>query len=312
MDGSQVTMTVQVSGNPPPEVIWLHNGQEIQESEDFHFEQQGARHSLCIQEVFPEDTGTYTCEAWNSAGEVRTQAVLTVQEPHDGTQPWFISKPRSVTATLGQSVLISCAIAGDPFPTVHWLRDGKTLSKDSGDFEVLQNEDVFTLVLKNVQPWHAGQYEILLRNRVGECTCQVSLMLQTSPAGAPSRGREPAGCEGLCGGRVGADGGGGDRYGTLRPDWPARGQGWPEEEDGEDVRGVLKRRVETRQHTEEAIRQQEVEQLDFRDLLGKKVSTRTLSENDLKETPAEQMDFRANLQRQVKPKTVSEECWAAR
>ncbi|XP_011806176.1 PREDICTED: myosin light chain kinase, smooth muscle isoform X4 [Colobus angolensis palliatus] len=307
MDGSQVTMTVQVSGNPPPEVIWLHNGNEIQESEDFHFEQRGTQHSLCIQEVFPEDTGTYTCEAWNSAGEVRTQAVLTVQEPHDGTQPWFISKPRSVTASLGQSVLISCAIAGDPFPTVHWLRDGKALSQDTGHYEVLQNEDVFTLVLKKVQPWHAGRYEILLKNRVGECSCQVSLMLQNSPAGALPRGREPASCEGLCGGGVGADGGGSDRYGTLRPGWPARGQGWPEEEDGEDVRGVLKRRVETRQHTEEAIRQQEVEQLDFRDLLGKKVSTKTLSEDDLKEIPAEQMDFRANLQRQVKPKTVSEE-----
>ncbi|XP_030658099.1 myosin light chain kinase, smooth muscle isoform X3 [Nomascus leucogenys] len=307
MDGSQVTMTVQVSGNPPPEVIWLHNGNEIQESEDFHFEQRGTQHSLCIQEVFPEDTGTYTCEAWNSAGEVRTQAVLTVQEPHDGTQPWFISKPRSVTASLGQSVLISCAIAGDPFPTVHWLRDGKALCKDTGHFEVLQNEDVFTLVLKKVQPWHAGQYEILLKNRVGECSCQVSLMLQNSSARALPRGREPASCEGLCGGGVGADGGGSDRYGSLRPGWPARGQGWPEEEDGEDVRGVLKRRVETRQHTEEAIRQQEVEQLDFRDLLGKKVSTKTLSEDDLKEIPAEQMDFRANLQRQVKPKTVSEE-----
>ncbi|XP_032005883.1 myosin light chain kinase, smooth muscle isoform X3 [Hylobates moloch] len=307
MDGSQVTMTVQVSGNPPPEVIWLHNGNEIQESEDFHFEQRGTQHSLCIQEVFPEDTGTYTCEAWNSAGEVRTQAVLTVQEPHDGTQPWFISKPRSVTASLGQSVLISCAIAGDPFPTVHWLRDGKALCKDTGHFEVLQNEDVFTLVLKKVQPWHAGQYEILLKNRVGECSCQVSLMLQNSSARALPRGREPASCEGLCGGGVGADGGGSDRYGSLRPGWPARGQGWPEEEDGKDVRGVLKRRVETRQHTEEAIRQQEVEQLDFRDLLGKKVSTKTLSEDDLKEIPAEQMDFRANLQRQVKPKTVSEE-----
>ncbi|XP_045439895.1 myosin light chain kinase, smooth muscle isoform X1 [Pipistrellus kuhlii] len=307
MDGSQVTMTVQVSGNPPPEVIWLHNGNEIQESEDFHFEQRGTRHSLCIQEVFPEDTGTYTCEAWNSSGEVRTQAVLTVQEPQDGTQPWFISKPRSVTASLGQSVLISCAIAGDPFPTVHWLRDGKALSQDTGHFEVLQNEDVFTLVLKNVQPRHAGQYEILLRNRVGECSCQVSLMLQSSPIRAPLWGREPASCEGLCGRGVGADGGDGDCYGTLRPGWPARGQGWPEEEDGEGVRGVLKRRVETRQHTEEAIRQQEVEQLDFRDLLGKKVSTKTVSEEDLKEIPAEQMDFRANLQRQVKPKTVSEE-----
>ncbi|XP_026643874.1 myosin light chain kinase, smooth muscle isoform X2 [Microtus ochrogaster] len=306
MDGSQVTMTVQVSGNPPPEVIWFHNENEIQESEDFHFEQKGGRHSLCIQEVFPEDTGTYTCEAWNSAGEVRTQAVLTVQEPHDGTQPWFISKPRSVTACLGQSVLISCAIAGDPFPTVHWLRDGKALSKDNGHFELLQNEDVFTLVLKNVQPWHAGQYEIMLKNRVGECSCQVSLMLQNRPARALPRGREPAACEGLCGGGVEAHGDG-DRDGTLRPGWPARGQGWPEEEDGEDVRGLLKRRVETRLHTEEAIRQQEVGQLDFRDLLGKKVSTKTVSEEDLKEIPAEQMDFRANLQRQVKPKTVSEE-----
>ncbi|XP_032005891.2 myosin light chain kinase, smooth muscle isoform X1 [Hylobates moloch] len=132
-------------------------------------------------------------------------------------------------------------------------------------------------------------------------------MLQNSSARALPRGREPASCEGLCGGGVGADGGGSDRYGSLRPGWPARGQGWPEEEDGKDVRGVLKRRVETRQHTEEAIRQQEVEQLDFRDLLGKKVSTKTLSEDDLKEIPAEQMDFRANLQRQVKPKTVSEE-----
>ncbi|XP_042523295.1 myosin light chain kinase, smooth muscle isoform X1 [Dipodomys spectabilis] len=306
MDGSQVTMTVQVSGNPPPEVIWFHNGSEIQESEDFHFEQRGAQHSLCIQEVFPEDTGTYTCEAWNSVGEVRSQAVLTVQEPHDGTQPWFISKPRSVTASLGQSVLISCAIAGDPFPTVHWLRDGKVLSKDNGHFEVLQNEDVFTLVLKNVQPWHAGQYEILLKNRVGKCSCQVSLMLQSSPTRATLWGREPASCEDLCSGGVDADGGG-DRDGTLKPGWPARGQGWPEEEDGEDVRGLLKRRVETKLHTEESIRQQEVEQLDFRDLLGKKVSTKTVSEEDLKEIPAEQMDFRANLQRQVKPKTVSEE-----
>ena len=84
------------------------------------------------------------------------------------------------------------------------------------------------------------------------------------------RGREPASCEGLCGRGAGADGGGGgDGYGSLRPGWPvARGQGAPAEDDGEDVRGVLKRRVETRQHTEEAVRQQEVEQLDFRDLLG--------------------------------------------
>uniref|UniRef100_A0A8C0ZAI1 Myosin light chain kinase, smooth muscle n=1 Tax=Cyanistes caeruleus TaxID=156563 RepID=A0A8C0ZAI1_CYACU len=272
MDGSQVIMTVEVSANPSPEIIWLHNGKEIQETEDFHFEKKGNEYSLYIQEVFPEDTGKYTCEAWNEVGESQTQATLTVQEPQDGIQPWFISKPRSVTAAPGQNVLISCAIAGDPFPTVHWFKDGKEIMPGTA-CEILQNEDIFTLVLRNVQPRHAGQYEIQLRNQVGECSCQVSLML-----------REiffPGTCMG----------------GVTRV----------AEEEQEDVRGVLKRRVETREHTEESLRQQEAEQLDFRDILGKKVSTKSFSEEELKEIPAEQMDFRANLQRQVKPKTLSEE-----
>lgn len=66
-------------GNPAPEVVWLHNGKEIQESEDFHFEKKGCQYTLFIQEVFPEDTGTYTCEVWNEAGDARTEASLTVQ-----------------------------------------------------------------------------------------------------------------------------------------------------------------------------------------------------------------------------------------
>ncbi|KAM6161405.1 myosin light chain kinase, smooth muscle isoform 1-T1 [Erethizon dorsatum] len=347
IEGQDFVLQCSVQGTPVPQITWLLNGQPIQYAhstcragvaelrvQDTLPEDDGIY--TCLAE---NASGQVSCSARVTVREKKSdgksgllplaptkptapiflqglsdlrvmdgsQVTMTVQvsEPQDGTQPWFISKPRSVTASLGQSVLISCAIAGDPFPSVHWLRDGKALSKDTGHFEVLQNEDVFTLVLKNVQPWHAGQYEILLRNQVGECSCQVSLMLQNSPASPLARGREPASCEGLCG-EVGADGGG-DCDGSLSPGWLARGQGWPEEEDTEDVRGVLKRRVETRLHTEEAIRQQEVEQLDFRDLLGKKVSTKTVSEEDLKEIPAEQMDFRANLQRQVKPKTVSEE-----
>ncbi|KAM9380329.1 myosin light chain kinase, smooth muscle isoform 1-T1 [Phaethornis superciliosus] len=305
MDGSQVIMTVEVSANPPPEIIWLHNGKEIQETEDFHFEKKGNEYSLYIQEVFPEDTGKYTCEAWNELGETQTQATLTVQEPQDGIQPWFISKPRSVTAAPGQNVLISCAIAGDPFPTVHWFKDGQEIMPGTA-CEILQNEDIFTLILRNVQSRHAGQYEIQLRNQVGECSCQVSLMLLESSASRAEMLRD---------GRESASSGerrdGGD-HGKLTF---GRTSGFKKncsetravEEEQEDVRGVLKRRVETREHTEESLRQQEAEQLDFRDILGKKVSTKSFSEEELKEIPAEQMDFRANLQRQVKPKTLSEE-----
>ncbi|XP_032859263.2 myosin light chain kinase, smooth muscle isoform X4 [Tyto alba] len=305
MDGSQVIMTVEVSANPPPEIIWLHNGKEIQETEDFHFEKKGNEYSLYIQEVFPEDTGKYTCEAWNELGETQTQATLTVQEPQDGIQPWFISKPRSVTAAPGQNVLISCAIAGDPFPTVHWFKDGQEIMPGTA-CEILQNEDIFTLILRNVQSRHAGQYEIQLRNQVGECSCQVSLMLRESSASRAEMLRD---------GRESASSGerrdGGDHgkltFGRTSGFKKNSSETRAAEEEQEDVRGVLKRRVETREHTEESLRQQEAEQLDFRDILGKKVSTKSFSEEELKEIPAEQMDFRANLQRQVKPKTLSEE-----
>lgn len=85
------------------------------------------------------------------------------------------------------------------------------------------------------------------------------------------------------------------------------GQGQQVEEEQESVRGVLKRRVETRESTEEKLRQQEAEQIDFRDILAKKVNTKSFSEEELKEIPTKQMDFRGTLQRQVKPKTLSEE-----
>ncbi|XP_070806279.1 myosin light chain kinase, smooth muscle [Pituophis catenifer annectens] len=303
MDGSQVIMTVEVSANPPPEIIWLHNGKEIQETEDFHFEKKGNVYRLCIQEVFPEDTGEYTCEAWNDLGGIHTEATLTVQEPQDGIQPWFISKPQSVRAVVGQNVIISCAIAGDPFPTVHWFKDGEELTTEAG-YEFLQNEDIFTLIIRNIEPCHAGQYEIQLRNPVGECNCQVSLTLgesSFSTEGVQKNGRQKVRQEVDCGEDALTFR---NISGSFRRN---TGEGQQVEEEQEIVRGVLKRRVETRESTEEKLRQQEAEQIDFRDILAKKVNTKSFSEEELKEIPAKQMDFRGTLQRQVKPKTFSEE-----
>uniref|UniRef100_A0A8C1PXY6 Myosin light chain kinase, smooth muscle n=1 Tax=Cyprinus carpio TaxID=7962 RepID=A0A8C1PXY6_CYPCA len=282
MDGSQVTMTVEVTGNPAPEVVWLHNGKEIQESEDFYFERKGCQYTLFIQEVFPEDTGTYTCEVWNDTGVARTEASLTVQEPQDGVQPWFITKTKSSTAFLGQHALLSCAIAGDPFPEFLWMKDEQVISA-GGDFEILQKEDVVSLLIRNVKTHHAGNYEIYLKNKVGECR---------SVRTASGRGGQPETLSAAAS--------------LSEPLWERNSQD-QEEEEGCATRGLLKRRIETKEHQEDQIRQQEAEQIDFRTVLGRKVTTKSVSEEDLKEITAEQMDFRGNLQRQIKPKTQTEE-----
>ncbi|XP_016300944.1 myosin light chain kinase, smooth muscle [Sinocyclocheilus anshuiensis] len=305
MDGCQVTMTVEVTGNPAPEVVWLHNGKEIQESEDFHFERKGCQYTLFIQEVFPEDTGTYTCEVCNEVGVARTEASLTVQEPQDGVQPWFITKTKSTAASLGQHALLSCAIAGDPFPEFLWMKDGQVIS-GGGDFEILQKEDVVSLLIRKVKTHHAGNYEIHLKNKVGECRSVAALQVSEDPMPSGDDSHKRRGVERTAAGRGG------------QPETPSAAashseQLWEhdsqdqEEEEGSATRGLLKRCVETKEHREDQIRQQEAEQIDFRTVLGRKVTTKSVSEEDLKEITAEQMDFRGNLQRQIKPKTQTEE-----
>ncbi|GCC29195.1 hypothetical protein chiPu_0007632 [Chiloscyllium punctatum] len=215
MDGSQVRMTVEVAGNPPPEIIWLHNGKEIQESEDFQFEKNGNEFSLFIQEVFPEDTGKYTCEAWNDFGEAQ--------------------------------------------------------------------------------------------NQVGKCSCHVSLLVKECSL---SREEAKEDKEQLNASIVEAKESSGDGIEKfVRPDSAkksiAETKGNTEEE--KTFRGVLRRKVETKEQSAEQLKQQEAEQKDFRCVLGKKVITKSFSEEELKEQSAEQMNFRDSLSRHVKTTNAFEE-----
>lgn len=87
---------------------------------------------------------------------------VCVSEPQDGVQPWFITKPKSTTVCEGQHALLSCAIAGDPFPEFLWMKDGHPVSPGQ-DFEMLQKEDVVSLLIRRVKAHHAGNYEIHLK-----------------------------------------------------------------------------------------------------------------------------------------------------
>ena len=87
---------------------------------------------------------------------------VCLPEPQDGVQPWFITKLKPTTAYLGQNVLLSCAIAGDPFPQWSWMKQGQVVNTDL-DYEILQKEDVVSLLIRRVRSHHAGDYEISLR-----------------------------------------------------------------------------------------------------------------------------------------------------
>ncbi|XP_032801989.2 myosin light chain kinase, smooth muscle isoform X1 [Petromyzon marinus] len=305
MDGSEVHLTVKVAAIPPAEIVWLHNGNEIKESEDFVLESKDDEHTLHIQEVFPEDTGCYTCEAWNEAGQAQSQALLTVQEPQDGVQPWFISKPRPAEAAPGQSALLSCAVAGDPFPSVSWHRDGRLLST-GGDTVLQRHGDVFSVVMHNVSPEHTGLYEVRIQNTVGSSNCTVSLVVKEGGGRGSVHQRWGRDSESLCSST--------NVRQSCSPSGENPEQQWEckgSEPDQTDFRGVLRRKVQTKERLEEVQKQQEAEQKDFRSVLSgaakKSCSTKHSSEEESQQREAEQLDFRGNLSRRVKTKSLCEE-----
>ncbi|XP_076313423.1 twitchin-like isoform X2 [Tachypleus tridentatus] len=82
IDGASVTLTVRVKGTPPIEITWVHNYQEIKNCSDFRYvsSPDGITHNLVIADIFPEDAGLYTCEAYNVYGGDETNCKLSVKE----------------------------------------------------------------------------------------------------------------------------------------------------------------------------------------------------------------------------------------
>jgi hypothetical protein len=103
-DGSPALLECTITGSSRFDVVWLHNEKEIKSGKDFKYVNRGSNvYGLEIAEVFPEDAGTYTCEAFNDAGECFSTCSLIVLEPEESPSPApnFKSFPSSLTVDRG-------------------------------------------------------------------------------------------------------------------------------------------------------------------------------------------------------------------
>lgn len=78
--GSRVTMEVEVTGTPAPDVSWIRDDRLLIGSDDnrLSIKAEGTRHSIVIAKVTELDAGRYTVRATNRAGEAISTAELFV------------------------------------------------------------------------------------------------------------------------------------------------------------------------------------------------------------------------------------------
>ncbi|XP_004559704.2 myopalladin isoform X2 [Maylandia zebra] len=86
-EGQLVVLECRVKGVPSPRVDWYREGKIMEDSPDFRILQKKPRSpadseeicTLVIAEVFPEDSGVFTCTANNKYGTVSSSAALRVK-----------------------------------------------------------------------------------------------------------------------------------------------------------------------------------------------------------------------------------------
>lgn len=68
-----------MDANPTPNISWEKDGVLIsQTSEEYATSHDGARATLSIKRIYPEDEGEYTCIATNSIGKTFSSACIIV------------------------------------------------------------------------------------------------------------------------------------------------------------------------------------------------------------------------------------------
>ncbi|KAF3821003.1 hypothetical protein GH733_011156 [Mirounga leonina] len=121
--GDQAVLVCEVSGVPPPRVIWYRGDLEM-----ILAPEGSSSGTLRIPAARERDAGVYTCRAVNEMGDASAEIQLEV-----GHAPQLTELPRDVTVELGRSALLACRAMGRPPPLVTWRRgDGQPLGPRRG------------------------------------------------------------------------------------------------------------------------------------------------------------------------------------
>ena len=203
-DGTEVQFECKVFGVPRPIITWFRQTAPIKATPDFQmiYDENNVA-SLRITEVFPEDAGTFTCVAKNSAGFASSCAELVVEAPlsdrgSDSTltprrsmsresslmdlleaiPPTFSQRPKTKTVDEGTDVELECRLVAVPEPDVAWFHNGKRIH-NTDRISIVAQSDVHLycsiIQIKDVRMSDQGTYDIIARNREGEALSHVVL-----------------------------------------------------------------------------------------------------------------------------------------
>ncbi|XP_025110636.1 receptor-type tyrosine-protein phosphatase F-like isoform X2 [Pomacea canaliculata] len=181
----------KASGNPAPSIAWEKRGKTIV-SRRTRYEIVDVPH-MSVLRIKPvraaREDGLYTCVATNSLGEARANATLYVykkDEVNGGGNPWVVTykefpsgyprillHPKLKSVEKGLSTIMQCEAAGEPDPTIMWLKDYVPVDLSDPRIQLLESG---YLQIHNSQESDEATYECLAENELGVAYSYPAMM----------------------------------------------------------------------------------------------------------------------------------------
>ena len=83
--------------------------------------------------------------------------------------------PDDMEAFETDNLTISIPCDGSPQPVCKWTKDGGNIDTKDGHFTIKQDGSTYNLIIKEVKPEDAGEYQVEFTNRAGEKKTSLAL-----------------------------------------------------------------------------------------------------------------------------------------
>ncbi|XP_060781689.1 fibroblast growth factor receptor 3 isoform X4 [Neoarius graeffei] len=154
--------------------------------------------TLHVNNVSYDDSGVYSCRYEHGNTPLGNYTVRVTdslssgddedydEEPDDAEAPYWTRPERMEKKLLAvpaaNTVKFRCAAAGNPTPTIHWLKNGKEFKGEQRMGGIKLRHLQWSLVMESAVPSDRGNYTCVVQNKYGTITHTYQLdVLERSP-----------------------------------------------------------------------------------------------------------------------------------
>ena len=116
-----------------------------------------------IKNVTVQDAGTYIIKAKNELGEDSTQIELIVK-----SAPKITKKMNDLLGQVEETLNMTVQIQASPAPEVKWFKDGQQIEESNRISFRKEENDMYTLIIKDARLDDSGSYSIFAKNEVNQ------------------------------------------------------------------------------------------------------------------------------------------------